>query len=82
MFAQAVEALLGGVAWFTPSVACQGQPARSRDLAFEPAPDGGLPTLKVTPTGNTNAGPGKVRALGPADAATYRFDANAERYTP
>ncbi len=37
MFAQAVEALLGGVAWFTPSVACQGQPARSRDLAASPA---------------------------------------------
>ena len=51
-------------------------------LTFEPASDGGLPALKVTPMGNTNAGPGKVRALGPADAVTYRFDANAERYTP
>ena len=56
--------------------------ASTGDLAFEPASDGGLPALKVTPTGNTNAGPGKVRALGPADAVTYRFDANAERYTP
>ena len=56
--------------------------ASTGDLAFEPASDGGLPALKVTPSGNTNAGPGKVRALGPADAVTYRFDANAERYTP
>lgn len=56
--------------------------ASTGDLAFEPASDGGLPALKVTPTGNTNAGPGKVRELGPADAVTYRFDANAERYMP
>jgi hypothetical protein len=56
--------------------------ASTGDLAFEPASDGGLPALKVTPSGNTNAGPGKVRTLGPADAVTYRFDANAERYTP
>ncbi len=55
--------------------------ASTGDLAFEPASDGGLPALKVTPSGNTNAGSGKVRALGPADAVTYRFDANAERYT-
>ena len=56
--------------------------ASTGDLAFEPASDGGLPALKVTPSGNANAGPGKVRTLGPADAVTYRFDANAERYTP
>ncbi|TQM17385.1 hypothetical protein FB548_0768 [Pseudoxanthomonas sp. 3HH-4] len=56
--------------------------ASTGDLAFERASDGGLPALKVTPSGNTNAGPGKVRTLGPADAVTYRFDANAERYTP
>ena len=56
--------------------------ASTGDLTFEPASDGGLPALRVTPSGNTSAGPGKVRALGPADAVTYRFDANAERYTP
>lgn len=51
-------------------------------LTFEPATDGGLPSLKVTPSGSTISGPDKVRALGPADAVTYRFDANAGRYTP
>jgi hypothetical protein len=51
-------------------------------LSFEAATEGGLPSVKVVPSGDTNAGPGKVRALGPADAVTYRFDANAGRYTP
>ena len=56
--------------------------ASTGELAFEPAADGGLPSVKVTPSGNTNSGPGEVRALGPADAVTYRFDANEGRYKP
>jgi hypothetical protein len=56
--------------------------ASSGVLAFEPAADGGLPAVKVTPSGTANSGPGEVRALGPADAVTYRFDANTGQYQP
>ncbi len=51
-------------------------------LTFEPAGDGGLPAVKITPSGSTNSGPGKVRALGPEDTATYRFDAKTRHYMP
>jgi DNA-binding NarL/FixJ family response regulator len=37
VFAQAVEALLGGLAWFMPPPAQHGQPARSRDMPVTPA---------------------------------------------
>lgn len=56
--------------------------ASSGVLAFEPAPDGGLPAVKVTPSGTANSGPGEVRALGPADAVVYRFDPNTGQYQP
>lgn len=51
-------------------------------LTFEPAAEGGLPAVKITPSGNTNSGRGKMRTLGPEDAVIYRFDANAGQYTP
>jgi hypothetical protein len=56
--------------------------ASTGTLAFEAAPDGGLPVVKITSSGNTISAPGEVRTLGPADAVTYRFDANAGHYKP
>lgn len=56
--------------------------ARSGVLSFEAATDAGLPRLRITPSGNTIAAPGDVRALGPQDASTYAFDAKAGSYRP
>jgi len=56
--------------------------ANTAELTFEPSAEGGLPSLKVTRSGNTNSGSGEVRTLGPSDAVTYRFDANAGQYKP
>lgn len=41
---------------------------------------GGLPQIRVVPAGTTIAGPGKTRALGAADAQTYRFDEKTRKY--
>lgn len=57
--------------------------ASTGTLTFEDAGGkAGLPTLKIVPAGQASAGPGEVRTLGPADALTYDFDANAGSYAP
>ncbi|WP_242108039.1 hypothetical protein [Luteimonas aquatica] len=52
-------------------------------LAFQAAKDGGgLPALHVAKSGTTIEAPGKTRALGAQDAATYAYDKEQNSYNP
>jgi len=49
-------------------------------VSFEPTSTDAMPTIRVELSGEAVTGPGQTRALGPEDALTYKFDANAGRY--
>ena len=66
------------------SAACEGGvltcAVSTGQPSFEPAPEGAMPRIRVALSGETVSGPGQTRALGPADALVFDFDANTERY--
>ncbi|KAF1716010.1 hypothetical protein CSC74_12645 [Pseudoxanthomonas yeongjuensis] len=49
-------------------------------LSFVPQAQDDLPLLRVARSGTEIAEGGKLRTLGPADSAEYRYDANSKQY--
>lgn len=64
--------------------ACEGGvmtcAASTGELQFEPSAGESLPRIHIVQSGETIAGPGRSRPLGPEDALVFEFDANTGRY--